>query len=203
MKKLIYLVLTCVVIASCGDNAKLQPLGIDAVVLAFGDSITYGTGTSRENSYPAVLESIIHRKVINAGIPGEISANGLKRLPHLIQQYSPSIIIICHGGNDFLRKFNPDKTKQNIQQMIDIATENNVQVVIIGVPEFGLFLRTSPIYQELADVNNLPIADDLLGDILSKNIYKSDQIHPNAQGYRMLAENINSLLMRTGALPEN
>ena len=203
MIKLTHIIFLCIVASSCSDNAKLRLLSSDATILALGDSLTYGTGTSRQNAYPTILESLIQRKVINAGVPGEISKKGLQRLPHLIAQYRPDLIIICHGANDFLRKLDIDQTRQNIQQMIDIANKNNIQVLIIGVPEFGLFLNTSPIYQKLAEANNLPVADEVLGNILSKNAYKSDHVHPNALGYQMLAENIHSLLIQSGAISRN
>ncbi len=203
MIKFTNILLLCVAITNCGDSARLQPLDTAATILAFGDSLTYGSGTSRQNAYPATLQTLINRKVINAGVPGEISKAGLQRLPNLINQHQPDLIIICHGGNDFLGKLDVNQTRQNIQQMIDIATENNIQVLIIAVPEFGLFLNTSPIYGELADRNDLPVAEDVLADILKQNAYKSDHVHPNAQGYKILAENINLLLIQTGAITGN
>jgi len=186
--------------SSCSEKVGLQPLASNTTVLAFGDSLTYGTGSSVNNAYPAVLESLINRKVINAGVPGEISQQGLARLPRLIAQYRPDLIIICHGGNDLLRKLDMKQTKENIQRMIDMARQNGSQVMLIGVPEFGLFLNASPIYQTLADHNKIPIENDILGDILGNNSLKSDHIHPNAQGYQLFAEQIALLLQQSGAL---
>jgi len=175
------------VTTSCSDNTQLQTLHSDATILAFGDSLTYGTGTSRNNTYPAVLERLINHKVINAGIPGEISKKGLTRLPGLIEKHHPDLIIICHGANDILRKLDLTKTHSNIQQMINLARQNNSGVVLIGVPEFSLFLSTAPMYQALADENQLPIASDILGHIIGNNALKSDHIHPNSKGYQLLA----------------
>lgn len=188
--------------AGCSDNPQLKALDENTTVLAFGDSLTYGTGTSRDKAYPAVLESLIKRKVINAGVPGEISAQGLTRLPKLIEKYQPDLIIICHGGNDILRKLDINQTRSNIQQMIDLAKQNQSQVLLVGVPKFGLFLDSSPIYQLLADANQAPIANDILADILGKNALKSDHIHPNTKGYQELAEHIALLLKQSGALPD-
>ncbi len=203
MLKQFFLILITAVIftvtSSCSDKTQLQALDENTTILAFGDSLTYGTGTSNDKAYPAVLERLINRKVVNAGIPGEISSKGLSRLPNLIKQLQPGLIIICHGGNDILRKLDLNKTSNNIQQMIDLARQNNSQVVLIGVPEFGLFLESSPIYQALAKNNQLPIADDILADILAKASLKSDHIHPNAMGYQMLAKRIALLLKQSGA----
>jgi lysophospholipase L1-like esterase len=185
---------------ACGDDARLPPLETDSTILAFGDSLTYGTGTSRNNAYPAVLEKLIDHRVINAGIPGEVSEKGLARLPGLIEKYHPGLIIICHGANDILRKLDREKTRNNIQQMITLARENDAEVVLIAVPEFSLFLTAAPMYQVLADKNQVPLASDILGDIIGNNSLKSDHVHPNARGYRRLAENIRSLLIDSGAI---
>jgi acyl-CoA thioesterase-1 len=190
-------------IVSCSDNTQLQALDADATILAFGDSLTYGTGTSKDKAYPAVLERLINRKVVNAGIPGEISKNGLARLPGLLEKHHPRLIIICHGGNDIIRKLDLSLTRNNIQQMINLARQNNSEVMLIGVPEFGLFLNTVPIYQALADENHVPIANNILGDIIGNNSLKSDHIHPNTEGYQLLAENINVVLKQSGAISED
>jgi len=109
--KIIIITLIAGLFAACSDDARLQPLAAGATILAFGDSLTYGTGTSRDKAYPAVLERLIKHKVINAGIPGEVSKNGLARLPGLITAHRPDLIIICHGANDILRKLNLQNTR--------------------------------------------------------------------------------------------
>jgi lysophospholipase L1-like esterase len=187
-------------VSGCSDDTKLPALAADATILAFGDSLTYGTGTSRDNAYPAVLEKLLNRTVINAGIPGEISSKGLLRLPGLIEKHHPELIIICHGGNDILRKLDLTITSNNIQKMIDIAKSNNSAVILIGVPAFGLFFNSAAFYEALAEKNNIPIANDILGDIIANNSLKSDRIHPNSKGYQLLAEDIDSLLQRYGAI---
>jgi len=198
----VLLLITAITLQGCSSEAPLQPLESNATILAFGDSLTYGTGASRDKAYPAVLEKITGLKVINAGIPGEVSSSGLARLPSLLSQHNPSLIIICHGGNDILRKMNLMQTRGNIQKMIQLAQTNDTQIMLIGVPEFGIFLETLPMYPELARQNNIPIAEDILSEILAKNALKSDQIHPNANGYQLLAERTVSILKQAGALSD-
>ena len=188
------------IISSCSDNTILQPLPMDATVLAFGDSLTYGTGTSRDKAYPTILEQLLQRKVINAGKPGEITRDGLLRLPSLLDRHQPELVILCHGGNDILRKMNRSHTKDNLQKMINLIQQENSQIIIVGVPEFGLFLNAAPIYTELANQNNLTIENDILSDLLGTNSLKSDHIHPNAKGYQQLAESIHTLLKHAGAV---
>lgn len=201
MKKVLTFLFIFIALCGCGDSAKLQLLTANATVLAFGDSLTYGTGASRDHSYPAILETLTGLKVVNAGVPGELSKQGLTRLRITIQQQQPDLIILCHGGNDFLNKLDPATTRDNIQQMIDMARNQQVQVVLISVPEPGLFLNPSPIYQRLAEDNHIPVENDILASILANNTLKSDYIHPNSRGYRLLAEKIAHLLRQAGAIP--
>ena len=190
----------CLAITACDNTPKINPLHEDAVILAFGDSLTYGTGAEKELSYPAQLQSLIARPVINAGIPGEVSQSGLRRLPALLAQHQPDLIIICHGGNDILRRLNLQTTRHNIQQMIDLSQAQGAQVVLVGVPEFGIFLSSAEFYTELAENNRIPIENTVLSDVLKTAAYKSDQIHPNAEGYGIMATRLAALLQNSDAI---
>jgi acyl-CoA thioesterase I len=188
---------------SCADPARpINPVSADAVILAFGDSLTYGSGAELHESYPAVLQDLIGRRVINGGVPGEISAEGMSRLPALIEREQPALIILCHGGNDLLRRLPESGIESNLKQMIGIARSHGVQVVLIAVPRPTLIrLRAAPFYGQLAETLDVPIEPTALPRLESQPAFKSDQIHLNAEGYRMLAEAVAQLLRETGALP--
>lgn len=157
--------------------------------------MTYGTGAPRESDYPSRLTELSQHKVINAGIPGEISSTGLKRLPVVQDKYQPELLILIHGGNDMLRRIPEQQLASNLRQMIDVARQRNVKVVMLGVPKPRLFLLDSAaIYQQV------PIDLEALPTILGDNALKSDTIHPNSDGYRLMAESIHHLLVATGAL---
>lgn len=188
------------VLAACNRTPEIRPLPADAVILAFGDSLTFGTGAAGGEDYPSVLQSLIDRHVINAGIPGEVSGAGLKRLPALLRQHRPTLVIICHGGNDILRRQSLQRTRENIQRMVDLVRASGAGAVLIGVPQFGIFLSPAPFYTELAEHNGIPIQASVLSDILKNPSLKSDQIHPNAAGYRQLAVQIADLLVESGAI---
>ena len=127
-------------ISACSDNTpRLPKLADDAVILAFGDSLTYGTGAPRNKSYPALLQQLSGRQVINAGNPGEVSGDGLKRLGELLEHTHPDLLLLCHGGNDMLRQQDLTETKTNVQQMATMAREKGIAVLLLGVPKPKLF----------------------------------------------------------------
>ncbi len=187
------------VVSGCSDQPKISRLTSDAVVLAFGDSLTYGKGAIRESSYPAVLARKLDRDVVNAGISGEVSAAGLQRLPKLLEAHQPTLVILCHGGNDFLRRLDKAALKENLRRMILLAREAGADVVLVGVPQFGLLLSPAPLYKELATELELTYEDKILSDILTERSLKSDQIHPNAEGYRLMAEAIANVIAEAQA----
>ncbi len=200
VKAVVVALVCCMAVAGCDQTPKITPLAKDAVILAFGDSLTFGTGTSRQQAYPAQLQALISRTVINAGIPGEVSNTGLRRLPALLTRHQPDLVIICHGGNDILRRHDLQQTSNNIQQMIDLSRSHGAEVMLVGVPEFGIFLSSAGFYTELAELNRLPIENTVLSDVLKNAAYKSDQIHPNADGYGVMAKRLAALLKKSDAI---
>jgi acyl-CoA thioesterase I len=197
----VVVILAFEVIAGCSKHApRLPRLASDAVILAFGDSLTHGTGAKDGESYPEVLESLIGRSVVNRGIPGELSTDGLRRLPGVLEAVEPDLLILCHGGNDILRKKDKVLAENNVREMIRIARERGISVVLLGVPMPGLFLSTAEFYQRIAEDMNVPFEADAIPSTLSDNSLKSDTVHPNAKGYHQIAEAIKKLLTEAGAL---
>ncbi len=188
-------------LAACSERPpRLAPLAADAVILAFGDSITYGSGANSSESYPAVLAGLAGRTAINAGVPGELSADGLKRLPAVLDEHRPQLLILCHGGNDLLRKQDEEALASNLEAMVRLAEERGVAVVLIGVPKLGFGLEVPELYKRLASARKLPYEGKIVAAIEADRVLKSDPIHPNAAGYRLLAQRIHALLKQTGAL---
>jgi lysophospholipase L1-like esterase len=187
-------------LAACQKPARLPVLAKSDVVVAFGDSITFGTGAEPQESYPAVLEQMIGRRVINAGVPGEITAEGLSRLPQILESEKPALLILCHGGNDHLRQLNHGQAADNIREMIRLARQRGTAVALIAVPGFSLSVSPEPMYKDIAKEFKIPLEEKTLSDILADNSLKSDYIHPNAAGYRRLAEAVAALLKKSGAI---
>jgi lysophospholipase L1-like esterase len=186
--------------AACSDAPKLAPLAPDAVVLAFGDSLTYGTGASASDSYPAQLERLIGRTVVSAGVPGEVSAQALARLPDALEEHQPRLLVLCIGGNDFLRNLGMAQVAANVQTMVAVARQRGIDVVLVGTPERGLTVTPPAFYAEIAEQLGIPYEGKVIGEILRNSEFKSDPIHPNARGYRLIAERVAALLKDAGAL---
>lgn len=199
LHRIIALLLACTLLQGCSDD-RLSALPAQATILAFGDSLTAGYGVDKAHSYPSVLQALSGRRVINAGISGEVTADGLARLPGLLDQHKPQLLILLEGGNDILRNQSQAQTRANLQQMIELARARGVEVVLIGVPHKSLFASSAPLYGELAERYQLPFADTLVASLLRSPGYKSDAVHFNAAGYRKLAEEIHALLQQEGAL---
>ncbi len=193
--------LACVLaLAACGKSPQLERLGPDDVVLAFGDSLTYGTGASKQESYPARLAQLIGRRVVSAGLPGEISAHALERLPGALDEYSPRLLLLCIGGNDFLRRLGEQQAAANVRAMVRLAKERRIDVVLIGTPEPGFTLTPPDFYAQIAAEFRIPYQSTVVGKVLRNPELKADPVHPNASGYRIIAEQLAELLQRSGAL---
>lgn len=191
-------------VSACEGEARtpqLPPLPETALVLAFGDSLTAGLGTTPENSYPAVLSGLIGRRVVRSGVSGEITASGLRRLPSVLDQYQPDLIILLHGGNDILRGLSESAIEANLRAMIAQAQAIGAEVVLVGVPRRSLFTTDgAPFYERIAEEFDLPYLETTIAEILKDDGLKSDTVHPNAAGYRKLAEDIAALMRRAGAV---
>jgi len=201
-KAILFLLALLAVISmtACSSTVKLPKLAGDAVIVAFGDSITFGTGAQPQESYPAYLERMIGRRVVNAGVPGEVTAAGLSRLTEVLDREKPTLIIICHGGNDYLRRLDRQQAADNVREMVRLARQKGATVVLIAVPALGLSISPAPLYRDIAKELTVPLDEKTLSSILADNSFKSDLIHPNAAGYHRLAESIVDLLKKSGAI---
>jgi lysophospholipase L1-like esterase len=189
-----------VALAACGSKAKIERLAPDAVVLAFGDSLTFGSGAGPAESYPAVLARHTGLKVVNSGVPGEVSAEGLARLPGVLEEVQPGLLILCHGGNDFLRKMDEATAAANIRQMIGLARSKGIPVVLLATPKPGFPPAVPKFYAEIASELKLPLEDEALKSVLFDSSLKSDMVHPNAKGYAKVAGAVEKVLRKSGAI---
>ena len=185
----------------CGPRAPILPrLDSDGVILAFGDSLTFGTGAKPEESYPSVLARLISRKVVRSGVPGETAEQGFARLADVLDESDPQLVIYCLGGNDLLRRADESAVKESLRKSLALIRERGMSVVLMAPPRPAVFSDAPPFYGELANELRIPLEAKILKTVLSDNKLKSDPIHPNAQGYAKIAEALAKLLKDSGAI---
>ena len=199
MNKLLFIaifisIIFLVVMKNKGSVEEDIVLKEGSVILAFGDSLTNGFGAGYESSYPKYIERKIGLKVINAGIDGEFSSEGLSRLPELLE-HKPDLVILCHGGNDILNKLSAKELKENLLAMVTLIKNSGAKVLLVGVPNFSLFsFDTHEIYSEVADESDILLEDEVLTKIELDRSLKSDYVHPNEKGYEMMADTFIEVL---------
>lgn len=191
----IFTILLVVFVKNYESNKQETLLRDDSVILAFGDSITNGFGVRREFSYPSQIEKKTGLKVINAGINGENSSEGLKRLTHLLKDVKPDLVILCHGANDILNKLSAYNMKENLLAMVELIKQSGAEILLVGVPDFSLFdLGVHDVYEEVADEMDLMLEDEVIRHIELNRALKSDYVHPNEEGYEMMADKFIDIL---------
>ena len=189
-------------LTACSKTTPHAALPEGSTILALGDSLTAGYGADAEAAYPAVLASLTGWQIINGGVSGNTSAQALARLPALMRR-QPQLVLVSIGGNDFLRKVPEADTRSNIRQIVQQIKAAGVPAVLVAVPYFttgALFGRLSehPMYEELAAELNVPLFKGAWAEVLGNKKLKSDQIHANAQGYRVFAEKMWAFLKQQG-----
>lgn len=210
MKKLVYLLLIFTLV-TCGKTAeKYAVIPQGATVLILGDSLSYGTGantgTNTGEDYPSLLATKTGWQIINAGVPGDTSSGGLERLPALLQQHQPKLLIVELGGNDFLHNVPQTKTMANLKAILTQAKQAAVPTVLVAIPEVSAFraamgnLQDHTLFETLAQETNTPLITNVFSEVLSDNTLKADQIHANAKGYAVVSELLYRKLAEFGFL---
>jgi acyl-CoA thioesterase I len=194
MQKLIYL-LFIVALVGCGKSAEKHSAIVQgATVLVLGDSLSYGTGASTGEDYPSLLAKTTGWEIINKGVPGDTSEGGLVRLPALLEEHQPKLLIVELGGNDFLHNVPQTKTIANLKAILTQAKQAAVPTVLVAIPEVSALraamgnLQDHALYETLAQETNTPLITNVFSEVLSDSGLKADQIHPNAKGYLVVSE---------------
>lgn len=191
-------------LAACGGKAKESPLPTGAKVLALGDSLTAPHGVQPNEAWPTLLAQKTGWLVINGGVSGNTSADALARLPALLDEHQPQLVLVTLGGNDMLRKLPPEQTVANLGLMLDMARNKGAKVVLLATPKPNLagavFNSLSPpdFYAEIAKDKKVPLIEEAIPKVLSDTKLKGDQIHPNAAGHAKLGELIHAELKKIG-----
>ena len=198
------LVALLLALTACGGKSKETPLPSGTKVVALGDSLTAPHGVQPQEAWPMLLGQKTGWQVINGGVSGNTSADALTRLPALLEEHQPQLVLITLGGNDMLRKQPAGQTIANLERMIDMARSKGAKVVLLATPKPSLagavFNSLSPpeFYAEIAKDKKVPLIEDAIPKVLSDTALKGDQIHPNAAGHARLGELIHAELKKIG-----
>ena len=194
-------------LAACGKRSRHSAVPAGQTVLAFGDSVTFGTGAATGEDWPTLLAAATGWQIVNAGVPGDTAQAAGMRLPALLSQHTPALVIIEIGGNDFLRRRTAAEVKADVRVLVQAAKASGAQVVLVAVPALSLLAAVAgrpsdaPLYAELAEEEQVALVPDVFSDVLGDAALRADPIHPNAAGYRQMAVGIHQRLKATGIAP--
>ena len=194
-------------LAGCGrDKKTAQPVPPGSTVLALGDSLTFGTGASAETSYPTVLAGLTGWNVVNAGVSGDTSAQALARLPALLAEHHPKLVIVSIGGNDFLRKLPESDTRAHVHAICKQSLAAGAQVLLVAVPRATVAaalgqMTDHALYAEVAKDLKIPLQREAWGEVLAQPDLRADAVHANARGYAQFARSVQSTAAAVGLLP--
>lgn len=211
LKKLLCMVCVSLLIAACDAGPEFKPLARESNVLILGDSLTYGTGAAEGEDYATLLAQNTGWNIINAGVPGNKSSDGLARLPDLLAAHEAGgqkidLLVVELGGNDFLKQVPEAETVRNLKAILAQAKAKGVQTVLLAIPEFSPVgaafghLSDHPLYASLAEETDTPLVQDVFSEVLGKNALKADPIHPNADGYRKVEVYLRESFVSIGFL---
>jgi lysophospholipase L1-like esterase len=159
-------------------------------IICFGDSLTEGLGASQGEDYPSVLSRLIAAPVVNAGHRGDTTAAALERLASDVLDKNPRLVIVLLGGNDFLRQVPIGDTRKNLEVIVQRIQERGAMVVITGM-KLGLFTdEYGAMVENIAEKFGALLVPQVTKGILTDSKLRSDPIHPNGAGYRLIAERI-------------
>lgn len=189
---------------ACGGTKNEAALATGSKVLALGDSLTAPHGVKPGEDWPTLLAQKTGWVVINAGISGNTSAQALERLPALLEEHQPQLVLVSLGGNDMLRKLPQAQTVANLGSMLDLVKARGAKAVLLATPKPSIAgavfnsLSAADFYAEVAKDKKVPLIADALPEVLSDTALKADQLHPNVAGHALLATKIFEALQKIG-----
>lgn len=167
-------------------------------ILILGDSLSAGYGIRQQEGWAYLLQTELAERaiIINASVSGETTAGGVQRLPPLIEEHQPSIVVIELGGNDGLRGYPSSSIRKNLQTLITESMDAGAEVLLIGMqipPNYGTRYTDAfeQNYIQLADKYSLALVPFLLESVAGKPaLMQSDGIHPNAEAQTLILQNV-------------
>lgn len=199
MKKLLFIILSVTIaflgyriFITTGPGKKGEIRG--QTIICFGDSLTYGTGAGKEMDYPSQLSKMIGTPVINAGVPGDTTARALQRLERDVLSKLPDLVLITLGGNDLKNGVAKDRAFQNLRIIVESIQNTGARVILGGI-KFPIRDRGfGRAYQELSEETGAVLITNIFDGIMGNRKLMSDPIHPNDEGYQIIAERFHEAM---------
>ena len=164
-------------------------------IIAFGDSLVQGVGSTGGNDFVSLLSAKISQPIVNLGRSGDTTADGIARINEL-DKYNPKVVLLLLGGNDHLKKIPISDTRKNLAILIENIHSRGAIVLLLGV-RGGLFNdRFDTEFEDLRDIYHTAFLPDVLDGLFFSGKYMSDTIHPNNLGYEIIAERIYPVLVK-------
>lgn len=164
-------------------------------IVVLGDSLAAGVGSKgQRNGFVTVLSQRLGVEIVNRGVPGDSTADGLKRLDADVLALKPALVVLELGGNDFLRRMDPDRTFANLETLIRRSQDSGAAVLVLGIRGGLLRDRRQNRFREVAERNQAAYVPDLLEGVFAHPALMADAIHPNDAGHRQIAERLDPIM---------
>ena len=196
MKKLIahsslLIVIAFLLLAGCAKREIINTNSKGTNIICFGDSITFGYGVDPGQDYPSILAKMLDIPVVNAGVDGDTTVDALNRIQSEVLEKNPRLVIVEFGGNDFLKKVPMQDSVANMKEMVALIQKKGAMVAIADASA-GFFLKSYRAeFSKIAYECGAIFIPGILGGILTNPGLKSDFLHPNEEGYKMIAQRIS------------
>ena len=204
IRRIIYLMAVIVLAAACGKAKEEAVLLPGSQVLALGDSLTEGAGVTPDEAWPNLLASRTGWVVINGGVSGDTSGTALQRLPALLEQHNPVLVLVALGGNDMLRHIPREETIANLGLILTQIKAHGAKAVLLGTPKPSVAgavfrnLSAPDFYRRVAEEHQVPLIENAVADVLSDPLMKGDPLHPNVAGHTLLSKKLFDALKSIG-----
>ncbi len=167
-----------------------------ANIICFGDSITFGYGANPGEDYPVALRKMVRFPVINAGVDGDTTFSALERLENDVLLKNPRLVIVEFCGNDFLKKIPKEDTVRNLKVIIERIQNKGAMVALVDISAGMFFSEYRAAFKKLAAEKKAIFVSGVLNRIITNPAMKSDFLHPNARGYKIVASRVHSAITR-------
>lgn len=189
--KILYIFLALCLVQLLGCVPRITNIESDGTgIICFGNSITEGAGSTEGNDYPSLLSHRLNIDVINAGAGGNTTREALKRIEKDVLKHNPRLVIVEFSGNDFLQGIPKQETFDNLDKMVVMIQKKGAMVVLVGAGAGYFKDEYINGLKKIAKRRLALLIPNIMKGISSNPALKSDEIHPNDAGYRLIADRI-------------